>query len=228
MSGWDVQTLQIAINGSTLKPDLVEDGSFGSLTESAVRKTQTNLGITVDGIAGPQTQMHLCARECESIHNCVPKGLLKGICFGESGGIIPATSSIYPNGSRDYGPLQDNLTNPSQTRLRGAFNVALQARVVGHEINTTFNRLHGMLGAHTNEQAWRLAIAYYNWPAGANAIARGERDTWVYVSNGKHYKLEDPAPWVEQYHVSGVRTGLEWINFYVNSKITYVNSWTIS
>jgi hypothetical protein len=227
MSGWDVWAIQVALNGSG--HSLVLDGAFGPLTDAAVRAVQTALHVTVDGIMGPQTQAALCAAECARAElHLTPKGLLKGICFGESGGIIPATSTLYPNGSRDYGPLQDNLLNPSDADLREAFNVRLQAREVGVQRLSAYDFFHGQPGAQSQEEAWRLAVLSYNWPAAANKIAAGLGSSWTYTSEGHQYKLADPAPWIERIGVAGVSTGWEWAKFYIDTKVVYVTSWSVS
>lgn len=230
MSGPDVWAVQIALNATPGKPGLAEDGAYGSHTVGAVEALQGHLGVKVDGICGPQTQAALCIRECNAERqHAVPTGLLKGICLGESGGIIPTTSSLYPNHSRDYGPLQDNLTAPTQQALREAFDIVLQAKEVAGRVRSTFESFHGQPGAKSTETAWRLAVLNYNWPAAANQIAAGHQQTWTYIESGTQIKrhLIDPAPWVEQYGVPGVRTGLEWCEFYVAGKVVYVKSWTV-
>lgn len=227
MSGFDVWALQIALNAAPLNPHLVLDGDFGPKTAGAVKTIQTNLHVTVDGIAGPQTQSTLCARECESIHGLVPEGLIKGICFGESGGIIPATSGLYASGSRDYGPLQDNMTNPTQGQLENAFNPKYEVLKVAHELNNSYTKFIGKPGAKTPEEAWKLAVLNYNWPAAAEQIAKGNGNMWQYESEGKRYHMYDPAPWVKNIGVPGVTTGLQWAEFYVQSKIVYVTSWSV-
>lgn len=229
MSGPDVWAVQITLNATPWKPGLAEDGVYGPRTVEAVETIQRRLAVKVDGVCGPITQSTLCVRECDLVQHVVPAGLLKGICLGESGGIIPTTSPVYPNGSRDYGPLQDNLSSPSQQALREAFDIVLQAKEVAGRVKSTFVSFRGQLGAKTAEDAWKLAVLNYNWPAAANQIAAGHQATWVYVESGTGTKrhLADPAPWVEQYGVPGVRTGLDWCRFYVASKIIYVKSWTI-
>jgi Putative peptidoglycan binding domain len=230
MTGWDVATLQIAFNASVLVPKLEEDGDFGPLTESAAKGIQNLLHITVDGIVGPETQSRLCIQECNKAEiNTTPKGLIKGICLGESSGIIPATSSKYSNGSRDYGPLQDNMLNPTQVQLNESFRPGLQAQRVGKELENKYHSFLGQPGAKSAEEAWKLAVLNYNWPAGAQAIANGEEKTWMYTESGTNIKrkLTDNAPWVEQYGISNVKTGLQWSNFYISSKIVYITSWTV-
>lgn len=55
--GEDVRALQILLNGRGSKYNCgTADGTFGSKTESAVRKYQQDNGLATDGIAGPATQ----------------------------------------------------------------------------------------------------------------------------------------------------------------------------
>ena len=49
----DVRSIQTALNANGA--NLEVDGAFGPLTEAAVRAFQTDNGLTVDGIVGPQT-----------------------------------------------------------------------------------------------------------------------------------------------------------------------------
>ena len=49
-----VKQLQHAIN-VLFNDTLAEDGSFGQLTKGAVMRAQDKLGISIDGIYGPQT-----------------------------------------------------------------------------------------------------------------------------------------------------------------------------
>lgn len=58
-SGTEVETLQTAINEAGYTPALSTDGEFGPLTEAAVRWYQEENGLTVDGIAGSQTNSSL-------------------------------------------------------------------------------------------------------------------------------------------------------------------------
>lgn len=56
-SGPDVAALQTALNASLVpSPNLTPDGQFGGLTDTAVRKFQTERRIASDGVVGPITE----------------------------------------------------------------------------------------------------------------------------------------------------------------------------
>ncbi|MEU9396898.1 peptidoglycan-binding domain-containing protein [Streptomyces sp. NPDC048324] len=56
-----VWCVQAGINAHYGKKVVDTDGKFGSDTRKAVRKYQSNEGLPVDGIVGPQTGSHLWA-----------------------------------------------------------------------------------------------------------------------------------------------------------------------
>jgi peptidoglycan hydrolase-like protein with peptidoglycan-binding domain len=56
--GFDVFFLQQKLNNEGFSPGAL-DGKFGPLTEAALKKFQTSVGITADGVAGPVTYWHL-------------------------------------------------------------------------------------------------------------------------------------------------------------------------
>jgi hypothetical protein len=143
---------------------------------------------------------------------------VQGICIGESGGFLATTSAQYSNGSRDYGPLQDNLTNPSQTQLHEAFDVSKQASSVAFYVANKKKEFLGLPGATTQEEAWRLATLSYNWPWGAEKIAKHEADAYM--------KAEQA--WVVAIGVANVKTPYQWATYYINSKVMYVTNWSVT
>jgi peptidoglycan hydrolase-like protein with peptidoglycan-binding domain len=228
MEGWDVWAIQIAINAAN-KAGLVEDGIFGPRTKTAVINLQAALKITQDGICGVETQAVLCRREAARAEaQRVPTGLIRGLTEGESGNIVPATSVRYPDGSFDTGPDQKHLLNPTQAEEREAYNVGLEDSRIANETKAAYQSYFGKKGATTTKEAWRLAILLHNWPAAAEQIALGHKDTWVYTSRGLQYTLDDPAPWVKEIGVFGIVTGWQWAQYYINSKTIYITSWTVN
>ena len=229
MEGWDVIAIQIALNGHAPSPNLVEDGVFGPRTDMAVRTLQGVLHVTADGVIGPVTQAALCAAQAKRMEaGAVPAGLLKGICYGESGGVVPTTSERYPNGTRDYGPFQVNLPVPDrEATVKNAFSPSLAAKQTAGYLQEAHSRYRAE--GQSEEAAWRLAVLHYNWPAAADAIAAGHQSTFTYTESGTGIKrkLTDPAPWIEAFHIPGVTTGLDWCNYYVESKTMYVTEWKV-
>ncbi|WP_205127318.1 MULTISPECIES: peptidoglycan-binding protein [Okeania] len=60
MRGGDVRRVQKKLKeGGYLNNDSDVEGIYGPITEAAVRKFQTNEGITVDGVVGPETYRKL-------------------------------------------------------------------------------------------------------------------------------------------------------------------------
>jgi hypothetical protein len=233
MSGFEVWAIQISLNAFGVSPTIAEDGAFGPKTKAAVLQAQTMLHITADGICGPETQRSICARESNRASaGKVPAGLAEGICEGESGGIICATK-IYPDGSGDYGPFQNNLPKTrTEQQLKESFSAYLEARNLVVELRAAYERYKnqpGAVSAVIGEAAWKLATLHHNWPAASDQIAAGHRFTWRYqeVANGPWYALSDPAPWVINIGVAGVSTGNQWIDFYAASKIVYVKEWSV-
>lgn len=53
--GIEVRQLQQLLNARGARPQLVEDGDFGPMTEAAVLTFQRRVGLVADGIAGPKT-----------------------------------------------------------------------------------------------------------------------------------------------------------------------------
>jgi len=51
----DAEALQTALNKLGADPQLTVDGNYGRMTRNAVRDFQANMGIAVDGLAGPAT-----------------------------------------------------------------------------------------------------------------------------------------------------------------------------
>lgn len=71
-SGPEVKALQAALNAALLpSPNLTPDGAFGGLTETAVKRFQTERRISPDGIVGPITQCVLRGgrRPAPTLHN---------------------------------------------------------------------------------------------------------------------------------------------------------------
>lgn len=60
--GSDVATLQVLLNKNNTTPPLDIDGSFGPLTDAALRRFQKSKGLEADGVLGPLTAVALGAK----------------------------------------------------------------------------------------------------------------------------------------------------------------------
>ena len=230
MVGWDVATIQIALNDRAEGHALEVDGEFGPLTKAAVERAQRAVGAVVDGIAGPETQSRMCVAASRLAQGHLPHDLLKGIVLGESSGIIPTTSPAYADGSRDYGPWQAHSLDPLNPA--SFFKPLVMAERVAQRLAAAFAKFepepycqHSPLGPA--QAAWRLAVLSYNWPEAAEQIALGREAVWRYADMGGHMiTLNEPAKWVEAMGLPGVVTGMDWCEFYTSSKCVYVTNWT--
>lgn len=240
-TGWAVFATQVAMNAAG--GNLVEDGEYGPRTEAGVMALQRRLGIHADGVFGPETGRVWCVRECSASEvGLTPPGLLRGGCEGESGYLVSCTTKPYRNGSRDLGPFQNNTPkDASDARVKETFNIAQEARFVAHIFRAGYEKFAKAPYQLAGEAAWRMAVLNYNWPAGAVQIAAGNRSTWGYWEDddkgrvghkgepgAQPYRLDDPAPWVESYKVTGVSTGWQWALHYIDTKVIYVKSWTVA
>jgi len=100
-TGKDVEVLQTMLNVA-VKTDLVVDGNFGPATEAAVKKYQTILKVSADGVWGPASQ---------AAHNAL-FAFLEGLRNKDT---EVARTSTLPSGTRptlkrgDSGPNVTNL-----------------------------------------------------------------------------------------------------------------------
>lgn len=230
MKGWDVAVLQANL------PSLVVDGRFGPNTTFKVKEYQRAHNLEVDGIAGIRTQQSIALVNSNGAQNKyrTPGGLLRGLMEGESGFQLAATTHLYPNGSRDVGVYQENLSSAelsAESTARDSFVVAHAAERSAHDLRQTKDIFSKLPGGYSDEKAWRYAVLNHNWPAAAAKFAAGTIDSWVYMAkdlNGitREYQMSDQADWIKAIGVNGVSTGYQWADFYVDSKVVYVRSWT--
>ena len=103
-------SMQHALNAKGAMPKLSEDGKFGSLTDSAVRRFQKMHGLSADGIVGPVTWHSLNADgSVKVIMQKALAGSLKGIGgHGGAGGnfcfpLAKRPSPDWQGGARYFG-----------------------------------------------------------------------------------------------------------------------------
>ncbi len=244
MLGHDVWALQI--NLARRGFEVSQDGEFGEGTERAVKKFQSNNDLTSDGIAGLLTQRTLALRlikEPQSKHG-TPPGLIKGIVEGESGFMVGAVNWIVPHGI-DCGWVQRRVvdTDYTDTAFKAAFDGSVQFELLAASLRDEKERFHH--GDITHQRAWELAVLDHNWPAAAQNYGQGKQN-WNYVAKfyfgkdpdaGRFYRTIDstaelrsydmntPAQWIKLIGASGITTGTQWADHYIDSKTHYVNTW---
>lgn len=165
-TGWDVYALQTALKNLEL------DGVFGPMTHARTLVVQRDLGLVVDGIAGPATQHAVVSSIAVPYRNIykLPVNLLKGQIEKESGWLVGNHTAPYDgNGSRDIGIVQ---RNDRFAEWDQAFHVPESLEKIANHTRTKKNVYFDLVGNHT--RAWQLAAGSWNAPAWTDRLARGE------------------------------------------------------
>jgi len=194
---------------------LVEDGAFGPTTTQAVKQWQAAVSLASDGIFGPKSQ----ARFLRSIvvrteaGSAVPKGLVEGICEGESGNYIAAVNSKVAGGT-DCGYTQRRVYTPyEEAAVKRAFDSLYQVNLL---VKTLVSRYKAYVVKSavvkrddTEEYAWRLATLHHNWPYAADRLANG-------------YTLSTQvANWVPDSAPDWAKTYRGWAKYYAMGSAQY-------
>jgi hypothetical protein len=209
--GWPVIACQIALNSHYKTPPLTLDGVFGPATERVAKEVQSALGITQDGIVGPETQEAFVKAKCKHAEKATtPPGLLAGLCDIESSYSWPCVSPLNSNGTHDYGVTQWSLLNPTAQQLLAAFNPDASAHVLAGEVVGFYQAVVAKVG---NRRAWELAALNHNWPAAAWALAEGN-EAW----------LDKPFSFTT---AKGYSSGLAYADHYVQVSTAQVTSWKV-
>ncbi len=164
--GWDVFSLQ------TLVPRITADGSFGPITDGAVRAYQERQGLVVDGIAGIVTQRSLCLYHIFPIQASLelPPGLMRGQTEKESGFQVGNHTAPYADGARDLGVVQRN-TNYAQPK--DGFNAVASIGVLGDRLRKNHDMYEGYGVVKDQRRLWELAAGSWNAPSWTDRLARG-------------------------------------------------------
>jgi len=215
MQGTPVWSVQRVLN--KLGYPTSEDGDFGPQTEGNVKKLQSRLNVTADGVVGPVTQRkladHLCARQERA--NDLPDNLLLSQIMYESSGLLGAVNWSAPGGvdccitqRRVYDEQYDDTA-----AIHRAFDAVYQIDLSGdrvQELHGIFLPRAGVRGNH--ELAFRLAILNHNYPYAADQISRKG------ISGLSSYWTTSQS-WVKQYDLKfpdghPIDTPLEWCQRY--------------
>lgn len=175
-----VWAIQRGLNSLDWLPaPIMEDGGFGPGTDAAVRAWQDAVSLDADGIFGPNSQARFL-RSCivrTDAGSKVPKGLVEGVCAGESGNYIAAVNTSVAGGT-DCGYTQRRVYEPyEEAAVQRAFDSLYQVNLLVNRLYDRYN-VYVAKSAVTkrsdkNEYAWRLATLYHNWPYGADRLANG-------------------------------------------------------
>jgi Putative peptidoglycan binding domain len=213
--GWPVYGLQSGLDA--LNYNLTYDGDFGVRTDQAVREFQIKQKLGVDGIAGQATQLRIISLIDAKTHDkfdSLPAGLLRGFSEAEGGNNLGAVNWNIKGGV-DCGVVQVRCYGPpfKSNEMYVAYDPSMAMERIGHNFMGRLNDFRQMPYAktHSVQFAQRCAALSWNWPWGAEELARNGRfpnpnkdATWA-VINGKRIKFPDGAP---------VMTYKDWSEFY--------------
>jgi peptidoglycan hydrolase-like protein with peptidoglycan-binding domain len=178
--GWDVYALQTALLGLGYSlPRFGADGWLGSEGDAAIKAFQSHEGLVVDGIAGILTQRALLIRLAEKFtrEQNLPARLLEGQIESECGFQLGNFTPYYPNGKRDLGPVQQNLT-PTTESCRNAFDARAAVSKLASDsergLRVRKDRYRKQPGAQNDVRAWELAAGSWNAPSWADTLAAGK------------------------------------------------------
>lgn len=191
-----------------LDSPLVEDGAFGPTTDEAVKLWQDAVGLMADGIFGPNSQ----ARFLRSVvvrtdaGSKVPKGLVEGVCQGESGNYIAAVNTSVSGGT-DCGYTQRRVYEPyEEAAVKRAFdslyqvNLLVKSLVGRYDVYVTKPAVTKR--SDKTEYAWRLATLYHNWPYAADRLANGyvlSQQTATWAPDGVPSWAKTYSGWAKYY-----------------------------
>lgn len=172
----DVFALQSGLITLGFLPVGEDDGWFGTKTDASVRKFQTEKGLTVDGLAGGNTQKKVATTIATSVSftKGMPYTRLYGQLEHESSFRLGIYSVQYANGTFDAGVAQENT----------GFVDAKHGFTPVDAINALADRYvlyYGHFGGIDADRRGDLAQLAWNAPAWACFLAyeAGAKNDWV-------------------------------------------------
>ena len=121
-TGYMVLHIQVLLNARGWRPELVADGEFGPVTESAVLWYQASQGLEHDGVVGPLT---MAALERGSVPPSSPPGTpMRVKALKVSFAYHAAACMEDPPGSNTGGPLPGFETKYSVDSIEAAFDMS--------------------------------------------------------------------------------------------------------
>ncbi|RKL68451.1 peptidase [Salipaludibacillus neizhouensis] len=191
--GSGVRSLQSALNSSGANAGSV-DGVFGSQTRSAVQSFQRSAGISVDGVAGPQTFDALGGSVSSSGSSSASKSNSKsgstGSVSSNSSGSSSSASGVISTAKGQIGsPYSWGGTSPSGFDCSGFLNYAFSKN--GQSIPRTVSAIHGAATSVSNPQVGDIVFfaTTHSGPShagiylGNNEFIHAGSSTGVTVSN---------------------------------------------
>jgi hypothetical protein len=228
--GTDVAIIQM--NLLSFRPSLPVDGRFGNKTNRAVHDYQRKHKITIDGIAGLETQETMIvstARPLTTEYE-LPRGMLKSIAFNESSFQITNAGPHADDGGWDAGPYARSSGNTfgELAWYESAFNAAASAQWTADNAVKTRSRLvnpvdsqylRDLAFGNVERFRWMLTILAHNWPGN---YSTGYGGAIGICNHGRASEDDDaPAEWIIATN-SGMTTPRQWVTHYIAKATTFV------
>lgn len=209
---WAVMALQINLG-------LTVDGNFGPDTEHAVTAYQAKHGLKSDGVAGVVTQRAIVVQmsAIPTARYGLPRRLLESMAQNESGFWLAAFAPHPSDGGFDLGALQKSFPTPgSRSEYLGALEVVGMAATTARKVRAQYDAYVPL--THDRRRAWELAVLSHNWPTAADNLARTGH---VYKDASRDNRIE---AWIVSASRGRLHTPLEWVNSYI-SRATLLVDW---
>lgn len=211
-----VGVLQLNLGG------IAVDGDFGPETNKAVRKWQREVGLFVDGVAGPDTQRSVVVKRSAAAakKHSLPAGMLESIAYNESGFILPAVSLHPSDMGLDIGAfMRSTGPKPGDSDFYlSAFNIRKSAEWTAARLRAERDRTPAAVDSRyfadlaqgdTERMKWLMVVLSHNFPYAAHNIPRRGH---IYNDPAQD---DQPAGWIVSATGGRLGTPREWVGSYV-------------